>query len=223
MLTNLCLTSLPWSVAHRTPTKVNNYAYIVIQFLIAAMENEFGLKPVRNSRMDLDNVYFWTDTIKDWKKLLKPDKYKTIIIETIRDLCEKKLIIVYGFVIMPNHLHLIWEMKACNGKEMPHASFNKVTAHLIINDLEEHHVAVLSHFRVSEKERIYRVWKRDPLAILMDGKNKMEQKLDYIHDNPLNERWNLADRPEDYFWSSARFYLTGEDDFKFLTHYADRF
>ena len=173
--------------------------------------------------MFLDEVYFWTDTIKDWKKLLEPDKYKKIIIETLKDLSDKNKIVVYGFVIMPNHLHLIWEMKNRNGKEMPHASFNKETAHLLMKDLKINHTAVLRHFKVNEKERKFRVWQRDPLAILMDTREKMEQKLDYIHLNPLHERWNLADTPENYFWSSASFYETGHDNFGFITHYLDRF
>jgi putative transposase len=56
----------------------------------------------------------------------------------------------------------------------------------------------------------------------MDSREKLEQKLNYIHNNPLNARWNLAKRPEDYYWSSARFYEMGRDDFGFLTHYEDR-
>ena len=138
-------------------------------------------------------------------------------------LCERELVVIYGFVIMPNHLHLIWEMKKMNGKEMPCASFNKITAHSITNDLKINHPKVLSHFKVDEKERIHRIWQRDPLAILMDSREKLEQKLDYIHLNPLNERWNLVDAPENYYWSSAKFYETGIDDFGFLTHYMDRF
>ena len=47
----------------------------------------------------------------------------------------------------------------------------------------------------------------DPLAIIMDNKQKCSQKLDYIHTNPLQERWSLAAREEDYAWSSARFYF----------------
>ena len=78
-------------------------------------------------------------------------------------------------------------------------------------------------FKVDEKERKFRVWQRDPLAILMDGKLKLEQKIDYIHFNPLQEMWNLADSPENYRWSSAKFYETGEDEFGVLTHYMDRF
>jgi putative transposase len=80
----------------------------------------------RNSRME---VYFWTDTIKDWKHLLKQDKYKNVIISSWQELVERDKIAIYGFVIMPNHLHIVWEMKEPNGREMPHTSFNKFTSH----------------------------------------------------------------------------------------------
>ena len=74
-----------------------------------------------------------------------------------------------------------------NGKEMPHASFCKHTAHQFLKKLTA------------------------------------EKKLDYIHLNPLQEKWNLAEYPEDYKWSSAGFYNSGIDDFGILTHYMDRF
>jgi hypothetical protein len=57
----------------------------------------------------------------------------------------------------------------------------------------------------------------------MDTKTKFEQKLDYIHRNPLQEHWNLAKRPEDHYWSSASFYELGGNDFGFLTDYRERY
>ena len=35
----------------------------------------------------------------------------------------------------------------------------------------------------------------------------LRQKLNYVHRNPLQPQWDLVDRPEDYVWSSARFYV----------------
>lgn len=127
--------------------------------------------------MDFDQVYFWTDTVKDWRRLLKPDKYKEIIIVSWQELTDRKLIAIYGFVIMPNHLHVVWEMKEPNGKETPHASFNKFTSHMILKDLKLHHSEVLPYFRVDEPERRHRIWQRDPLAVWMDSKQKVEQKI----------------------------------------------
>jgi len=51
---------------------------------------------------------FFTATNLEWKRLLTPDKYKDIIIGTMGFLVEKKRVIIYGFVIMSNHLHIIF-------------------------------------------------------------------------------------------------------------------
>ena len=173
--------------------------------------------------MELGEVYFWSNTIKDWKHLLKQDKYKQLIINSLNELVDKKLIAVYAFVVMPNHIHLVWELLLKNGNELPNASFNKKVGHEIVKDLKENHLKVLEIFKVEEKEREYRIWKRDPLAILMNNKMKVEQKIQYIHENPLQEHWNLTDRPENYKWSSAKFYEKGINEFGFLTHYMERF
>ncbi len=178
---------------------------------------------IRNSRMFLNEVYFWTDTIKDWKTLLAQDKLKTIIIDSWNNLVQRKKVVIYGFVIMPNHLHVIWEMLSLNGKEMPHASFNKFTSHQFLEYLRKERTEILTEYSVNDLERNHRFWQRDPLAVKMDSQEKVEQKLEYIHTNPLQERWNLANRPEQYYWSSAKFYEHGVDKFGFLTHYSDRF
>lgn len=52
---------------------------------------------IRNSRMFLNGVYFWTDTIKDWKSLLREDKFKKIIIDSWGTLVKRKKIVIYGF------------------------------------------------------------------------------------------------------------------------------
>jgi REP-associated tyrosine transposase len=44
----------------------------------------------------------------------------------------------------------------------------------------------------------------------------VEQKINYIHGNPINPKWSLADEPQGYKYSSARFYYTGEDEFACL-------
>ena len=38
----------------------------------------------------------------------------------------------------------------------------------------------------------------------------IQQKLEYIHRNPLSKHWHLTDTPESYLHSSAKFYLSGE-------------
>lgn len=143
--------------------------------------------------------------------------------DQLKWLTDNGKIIVYGYVIMPNHLHIIWEILEKNGKEMPYASFNKWTSSNFLKDLRTNHPKVVSLFIEKTSERSHRFWQRDPLAILMDSREKIEQKLNYIHLNPLQEKWSLVKLPEDYPWSSAKFYDSGEDEFGVLTHYRDRF
>ena len=174
-------------------------------------------KQQRNSTVLLNEVHFWTDTIKDWKNILLNDDFKLIIIDSLKELVARDKIVVYAFVIMPNHIHLVWEIKAINGKEMPHASFNKFTAHQFQKKLRLTESIELEQFIVNDVERKYRFWQRDPLAVLIDSREKAIQKIEYIHNNPLQEKWNLVDEAEKYKWSSAKFYENGIDDFGFLT------
>ena len=173
----------------------------------------------RQGQMDHLQSYFYTDSIFEHKPLLKDDKIKMIIINSLQHLVIAKKIIVYGYVIMPNHIHLIWEMLALNGKESPAGSFAKFTAHefkkyLLLTDAVE-----LENFRSDKIDRKYQFWNRDPLAIPLTSEKSFQQKLNYIHFNPLDEKWNLADCPENYLWSSARFYETGYDEFAIVSDY----
>ena len=84
---------------------------------------------IRKSYMDIGKLYFWTATINNWNKLLEEDELKEVIISSLKYLVTNKKIEIYAFVIMPNHLHFIWQLMKMNGKEKPHASFLKFTAH----------------------------------------------------------------------------------------------
>ncbi len=42
------------------------------------------------------------------------------------------------------------------------------------------------------------------------------QKLEYAHTNPVKGLWQLAKDDISYYYSSAKFYETGVDDFGFL-------
>lgn len=105
---------------------------------------------------------------------------------------------------------------------MPDSSFTKFTAHAFRKELSEHRPQFLEVFKVDKKDRAYQFWQRDPLAIRIFSKEMLQQKLRYIHLNPLSERWKLATKPEEYVWSSAGFYETGADPYGFVNHYDDR-
>jgi hypothetical protein len=62
------------------------------------------------------------------------------------------------------------------------------------------------------------IWLRDPLVILIFSKEMAEEKLDHVHDNPLQSHGNLCKMRDEYRFSSAAFYLTGKDEFNLVTN-----
>jgi REP element-mobilizing transposase RayT len=60
---------------------------------------------------------------------LPGSSFKDIIVDSLLHRSSKGLIDVFGFAIMPNHVHFIWRMNKMNGKEKPFGSFLKYTAH----------------------------------------------------------------------------------------------
>jgi putative transposase len=98
--------------------------------------------------------------------------------------------------------------------------FLKFTSREIINKIKaEGGELALETIYVGLKDRKYQVWKRNSMSIDLLHEKFFRQKFDYLHNNPCQPHWKLADHPEDYKFSSAAFYETGKSDFDFLTHY----
>lgn len=173
----------------------------------------------RQGQMDTLQSYFYTDSIFEMKHLLADDNLKMIIIDSWKYLVQTNKIKIYGFVIMPNHIHLIWNILDTNGKENPAGSFAKFTAHQFQKYLRTNDPERLKTYASQKADRNYQFWKRDPLAILLKFRKSFLQKLDYIHNNPVTEKWKLALMADDYRWSSAKFYESGIDEFDIITDY----
>ncbi|MBS1515551.1 MAG: transposase [Bacteroidetes bacterium] len=166
-----------------------------------------------------NTLYFFTATILEWKHLLKDNNYKVIITDTLKFLCTAEKIKVCAFVIMPNHIHLVWKILPDNNYSDIQRDFLKFTAKEIISRLKKDSPEYLKHFFVGARDRNYQIWERSPLSIEILSKEVAEQKINYIHKNPLTEKWKLADEPQHYKFSSAKFYYEGIDEFGFLENY----
>ena len=165
------------------------------------------------------HAQFFTATILNWQHLLKNNAYKDIIVNSLRFLVVNNRIKLHSFVIMPNHLHLIWHIRAGHKRENVQRDFLKFTAQQIRFDLQLKFPEWLQQFEVNAKDRRYQFWERNPLSIDLFSESVILQKLDYSHNNPLQEKWQLCLLPEQYHYSSARFYQTGIDNWGFLSHW----
>jgi REP element-mobilizing transposase RayT len=168
----------------------------------------------RKSFFEIDRTYFFTATIHEWLPLLNSKKNKELVINYLKELSSKGLIKVYAFVIMPTHVHFIWQQLQKNGKETPQGSFLKYTAHELLKRVKQDGTSKL--YEVNAANKKHEIWQRDSLSVEISARHFAKQKINYIHFNPVSGKWNLAKDYMHYRYSSARFYETGVDDFGFL-------
>ncbi len=161
---------------------------------------------------------FFTATIHEWQHALADDKHKDIIIDSLNFLVTKKRIELNAFVIMSNHIHLIWQPLFGHTPSSIQASFMKYTAQQLKRSLIKNNENALAGFKVSKYDRVYQLWKREPLSIELISQDLFNQKLEYIHYNAVSA--GLCEKPEDYYYSSAKFYFDGTNSFEMLTHFS---
>lgn len=177
----------------------------------------------RKSHIEIGEIYFWTATINKWQHLLGRDEFKDVVISSLEYLSNKGKIDVFAFIIMPNHVHIIWRINETNGKENTQASFLKYTAHEFKKLLQDEHSGELHHYTVNAHNKKYEFWQRDSLAIKLFTRDVAYQKLNYLHNNPMAEHWQLAKDPCDYKYSTARFYEMGTSDYSFTKDLRNEF
>jgi len=163
-------------------------------------------------------VQFFTATILNWHSLIERNDLKDIIIEGLQHRVNLKQVIVHGFVIMPNHMHIIWRIDPDIEREAFQRDLLKRISKRIVDTLKaEQDSATLLKHKVNTADRNIQIWERNALSIDIYSQDVFNQKLQYIHNNPLQEKWKLVEYPADYKYSSAKFYETDVDEFGFLT------
>lgn len=171
--------------------------------------------------METHYIQFFTVTILWWKPLLQEDRYKDIVLQSMKFLVDDNRARIHGFVIMPNNLHLIWRINRDRARADVQRDFLKYTAQQIKFDLLANNPAKLREFEVNAKDRRYQFWERNALSIDLFSEKVLLQKLHYIHRNPVQKGWKLSEDEAGYKYSSCRFYDGRGDDFGFLSHYMD--
>ena len=91
---------------------------------------------IRKSYNTTNKIYFFTATIHKWLPLLAQENNQQLIIDYLKKLSNDGFLTVYAFVLMPNHVHIIWQQNKLNGKETPQGSFLKYTAHEFLKKLK---------------------------------------------------------------------------------------
>ncbi len=183
---------------------------------------------VRTIHDQKDTVYFITITCYKWLPLIERTDLYDFIYSWFKRV-NKVGIKILGYVIMPNHLHLIiYYPKVEKNLNQEIGEAKRFMAYEIIKRLRKNHdhkMLFLLDDNVSDKERQngqkHRVFMHSFDAKIIESKSLIEQKLNYIHANPVSGKWNLAEDFTKYPHSSAGYYELDEKSEIALTHYCD--
>ena len=160
-----------------------------------------------------EGLYFLSTAVVYWVDVFTRSTYKEIVIDSLQHCIEQKGLVLYAYVIMSNHIHLIISKQ----QDAPTFSdimrdFKKFTSMKIIkaikaNPQESRKEWLLTMLAAAGKKNsnntTYQFWQQNNHPIALEG-NWIDEKLAYIHNNPVKAGW--VNEPEAYFFSSARNY-----------------
>jgi len=150
---------------------------------------------------DPAHLYFITTTAVERVHLFKRDVIKRIITDSLAYMRAERWVGLYDSVIMPNHVHFIVRFLEGYTLSKVMRDFKKHTAKQIIRQYQvENSQQVLAFLKQAARQvpdQGYKVWEEGYDARDVFSPDFLRQKVEYIHNNPCQSRWQLAERPEE--------------------------
>ncbi|MCP3929500.1 MAG: transposase [Bacteroidetes bacterium] len=164
-----------------------------------------------------NKLHFLTFTVVGWVDIFTRKIYKDIIVDNLKYCIKEKGLILFSYVVMSNHIHLIVRTENKAGLSAIIRDFKSYTSKKIIKEIKENAQEsrkewMIRLFRYYAKYNInnseYQLWKQNNRPVELISPKWIHQKLDYIHLNPVKA--GLVEKPEHYLYSSATDYAGKE-------------
>lgn len=166
----------------------------------------------RNKIFIPENIYFITFTILGWNKIFIDDKYINLVYKWFDYMKDNYGNKIHGYVVMPNHLHCLIYITS-KSPILPKLIQNakRFLAYQIIDLLEQDdNKKLLAFFKANARTQFgakHKVFENNYDSLLIESEKFFIEKLDYIHNNPCQKKWQLVENSEDYKHSSASNYI----------------
>ncbi len=166
----------------------------------------------RQSLLTNNETCFITFTTTAWIDIFTRPVYKDIMVDSIRYCQQNKGLILYAWCLMSNHIHMIAaadDGTAINDiiRDMKKFTSKKLSSTIRLG-IESRKTWMLNilHFRgkLHPKNIEYKVWKDGYDCYELYSNHMLDQKLNYIHQNPV--RAKIVEEDYHYLYSSARNY-----------------
>ena len=156
----------------------------------------------RYLRSRIGHVFFFTVVTHDRRPILTSDLGRTALREAIRTARARQPFRVTAIVLLPDHLHAVWELPA--GDTDYSTRWSRIKAHFTRRWADAGGPeAPVAESRKKKRER--GVWQRRYYEHTCRDDADLKRCVDYIHVNPVKHR--MAERVVDWPWSSFHRYV----------------
>ena len=157
-----------------------------------------------------DGAHFLTFQVVGWVDLFTRMDYRDVVIDSFNYCQQNKGLNLFAYVIMSNHIHLLAqsELSDLSGFIRDFKSFTSKRFVEIMESSKESRsewMKLIFEYHAKFKgKQTHQIWTHENHAEHIYSQKFIEQKVQYIHNNPVRAR--IVEKPEDYLYSSARNY-----------------
>jgi REP element-mobilizing transposase RayT len=156
-----------------------------------------------------DDIYFVTMTIVGWINLFDREVYKEVVVNNLKYCQEKENLEIFAYVIMSNHIHMVCRRFNSDLTELL-GRFKSFTSKQFIKEIEEDSnesrrewllFLFKKYANMNKQYKGYHIWQYTNHPVLLYTNSVIDQKIDYIHNNPVKA--GIVTDATSYFYSNA--------------------
>lgn len=159
-----------------------------------------------------DGIYFISFATIKWIDLFVRERYFVVLANSLEYCQKNKGMIIYAWCIMTNHVHLIFRAESSNPSDLIRdmKTYTSKTLQKTINDIpgESRKEWLLQMMKEAGAANCnvkqYQLWQQHNQPIELFTNHMIDQKVDYIHNNPVVA--GFVENPTDWKYSSAKNY-----------------
>jgi len=157
-----------------------------------------------------EGIYFVSFAVVEWIDVFTRVEYKNLLLDSLSYCQQEKGMDIFSWCIMSNHVHLVFRITTEEKPQNVLGDFKRFTSKAIVNEIKENTKKsrrewLLEKFSKAADGRSnvknYQFWRHDNKPIELWSNHVIDEKINYIHQNPVEE--GLVFKAEDYLYSSA--------------------
>lgn len=166
-----------------------------------------------------DHIYFVTFTVVNWIDVFIRDRYREIMLDSLKYCQKNKGLEVYAWCIMTSHVHLIIGTDGTNKLQDIIRDLKSYTSRHIRKEVElgygesrkDWMLRIFGRLGLSNKNNNdFQFWQQHNHPIQLARQDMAKQRLDYLHNNPVAA--GFVAEAQFWKWSSAYDYCGGKGE-----------